>query len=479
MHLRSVLHLQGYLLTFLAAFMLTALPWSFYYGEQDWPFILLSSGITVAAGLALLRFTRLDREVRVREGFAIVSFGWLLFSLFGALPFLLSGAIPDFTDAFFETVSGFTTTGASILTDIEAVPHGLLFWRSMTHWIGGMGIIVLSLAVLPMLGVGGMQLYKAEVAGPTADKLTPRITQTAKILWSVYAALTLLQTILLLFGGMSLFDALCTAFGTVASGGFSPRNASIAYYESSYINWVVTFFMLAAGTNFALHYRFVTGDWRAYWKDREFHVFLGSVVVASIVVLIGAWSVYADKLVAIEDSVFVVASLHTSTGFGLANYELWSPNAQFALLLIMIIGGSAGSTSGGLKVVRAYLFFKYLASEFTRLLHPQAVVPARIHGVAVPREVMTNVLGYIGVYLITILVGTFFVTATNVDWMSALSAVVSCLGGVGPGMGEVGPFDNYAWLSPVAKWVLSACMLLGRLEFFSLLILLSPAYWRR
>lgn len=479
MHLRSVLHLQGYLLTFLAAFMLTALPWSFYYGEQDWPFILLSSGITVAAGLALLRFTRLDREVRVREGFAIVSFGWLLFSLFGALPFLLTGAIPSFTDAFFETVSGFTTTGASILTDIEALSHGLLFWRSMTHWIGGMGIIVLSLAVLPMLGVGGMQLYKAEVAGPTADKLTPRITQTAKILWIVYAALTLLQTILLLFGGMSLFDALCTSFGTVASGGFSPRNASIAYYESSYINWVVAFFMLAAGTNFALHYRFVSGDWRAYWKDREFHVFLGSVVVASVIVLIGAWGVYADKWAAIEDTVFVVASLHTSTGFGLANYELWSPNAQFALLLIMIIGGSAGSTSGGLKVVRAYLFFKYLASEFTRLLHPQAVVPARIHGVAVPREVMTNILGYVGVYLITILLGTFFVTATNVDWVSALSAVVSCLGGVGPGMGEVGPFDNYSWLSPVAKWVLAACMLLGRLEFFSLLILLSPAYWRR
>jgi trk system potassium uptake protein TrkH len=479
MHLRSIFHLQGYLLTFCAAFMLTAIPWSFYYGEADWPYLLLSAGITAGAGFLLLRFTRLTHELRVREGFAVVSFAWLLLSLFGTLPFLLTGAIPNFTDAFFETVSGFTTTGASILTDIEALPHGVLFWRSMTHWIGGMGIIVLTLAVLPMLGVGGMQLYKAEVAGPTADKLTPRVTQTAKILWGVYIALTLLQTLLLLLGGMSLFDALCTSFGTVASGGFSPRNTSIAYYNSSYIDWVVILFMVAAGTNFALHYRFATGQMRAYWKDREFHVFIGSLAVASVLVLIGAWSVYADKAIAVRDAVFAVVTMHTSTGFGLGNYELWSPGAQFVLLVVMIIGGSAGSTSGGVKVVRVYLLFKYILSEFTRLLHPQAVVPARIRGVAVPREVMANVLGYVGVYWIAIIVGTYLLTATGVDWVSSLSAVVSCLGGVGPGMGEVGPFDNYAWLAPFAKWVLAACMLLGRLEFFSLLILFSPAYWRR
>lgn len=479
MHLRSVLHLQGYLLTFCAAFMLTAIPWSFYYRENDWPYILLSAGITAGAGLLLLRFTRLTHELRVREGFAIVSFAWILFSLFGTLPFLLTGSIASFTDAFFETMSGFTTTGASILTDIEALPHGVLFWRSMTHWIGGMGIIVLSLAVLPMLGVGGMQLYKAEVAGPTADKLTPRITQTAKILWVVYAALTLIQTLLLLLGGMSLFDALCTSFGTVASGGFSPRNESIAYYHSSYIDWVVIIYMVAAGTNFALHYRFASGDWRSYWKDREFHVFMGSLAIGSLLVLVGAWNSYADKLVAVRDAIFSVASLHTSTGFGLANYEGWSNGAQFVLLVVMIIGGSAGSTSGGLKVVRVYLLFKYIFGEFTRLLHPQAVVPARIHGAAVPREVMTNVLGYVGVYFVAIILGTFLVTSSGPDWVTSLSAVVSCLGGVGPGMGGVGPFDNYAWLADFAKWVLAACMLLGRLEFFSLLILFSPAYWRR
>ncbi|MCS6826289.1 MAG: TrkH family potassium uptake protein [Caldilinea sp.] len=457
---------------------MTATPWSLYYGESDWPSLLWSAGAAIMTGAVLLRFTDLSEELRVREGFAVVSFAWLLFSFFGALPFWLSGAVPSFTDAMFETLSGFTTTGASILTDIEALPHGLLFWRSMTHWIGGMGIIVLSLAVLPMVGVGGMQLYKAEVAGPTADKLAPRIAQTAKILWGVYAALTFLQTTLLLLGGMSLFDALCTAFGTIASGGFSPRNASIAYYNSPYINWVTIFFMMMAGVNFALHYRFATGNLRAYWKDREFHVFIGSVTVASLLVLWNVWSAYQDKWQALEDAIFSVVSLHTSTGFALANYEAWSPGAQFVLLVVMIIGGSAGSTSGGLKVVRIYLLFKYIAALFTRLLHPQALVPTRIHGVAVSREIMGDVLGYIGVYFVAIIVGSYCLTATGVDWISSLSAVVSCLGGVGPGMEAVGPFDNYAWLSPFAKWVLMACMLLGRLEFFSLLILFSPAYWR-
>lgn len=479
MRIRSVLHLQGILLLFCAAFMLTPLPWSFYYSERDWPFHLLSSGITAGVGFLLFRFTDLKAELRVREGFAVVTFAWLLFSLFGSLPYVLTGAIPNLTDALFETVSGFTTTGASILTDIEALPHGVLFWRSMTHWIGGMGIIVMTLAILPMLGVGGMQLYKAEVAGPTTDKLTPRITQTAKILWGIYAALTLIQTVLLLFGGLSLFDALCTSFGTLASGGFSPRNASIATYNSSYVNWVVIIFMLAAGINFSLHYRVATGNLRAYWQNREFHVFAVTVTLATLFVLYGAWDVYDDKLTALHDSIFMVVSLHTSTGFGLADYELWSPNAQFVLLIAMLIGGMAGSTSGGLKVVRIYLVLKYIAGEFTRLLHPQAVSPTRMQGVAVPRTVVSDVLGYVSLYFVAIVLATFLVTLAGMDWVSGLSAVVSSFGGVGPGMGAVGPFDNYAWLTPFAKWVLMACMVLGRLEFFSLMILFSPAYWRQ
>lgn len=479
MRVRSVLHLQGYLLLFCAFFMLPSVPWAFYYSEKSWPQLLLSAGITAAAGFSLLRFTDLNEQLRLREGFAVVSFAWLLFSSFGALPYWLTGSIPNLTDALFETVSGFTTTGASILADIEALPHGVLFWRSMTHWIGGIGIVVMSLTILPMLGVGGMQLYKVEAAGPTADKLTPRIAETAKILCGVYIALTLFQTLLLLLGGMHLFDALCTSFGTVASGGFSPRNASIAHYQSSYIEWVVILFMLAAGTNFALHFRFATGHLRSYWQDREFHLFLGSILAATLCVLFGAWHLYDDKGQAVRESLFMVASLHTTTGFGLADYEGWTANAQFVLLLAMMIGGSAGSTAGGLKVIRVYLLFKHLASEFTRLLHPQALAPIRLRKQAVPANVVTEVLGFVGIYGVGLFAGTLLLTATGVDWVSSLSAVVSTLSGVGPGMNSLGPFDNYGWLEPAAKWVLMGCMLLGRLEFFSLLILLSPAYWRR
>ncbi len=459
--------------------MLTGIPFSLYFGDGDIPALLVSSGITAGVGFLLFRLTRVEHELRTRDGFAVVTFGWLLLSLFGTLPYLLSGSILSFTDAFFETISGFTTTGASILNDIEALPHGVLFWRSMTHWMGGMGIIVLSLAVLPLLGVGGMQLYKAEVAGPTTDKLTPRITQTAKILWGVYLLITVAEVVLLMVGGMSLFDALCIAFGTVASGGFAPTNTSIAAYPSAFIQWVIVFFMVVAGTNFALHYRFLIGQRTAYRRDREFHVFIGSLVVASIIVGTSTFRIYPDWTEALRNTVFTVTSLQSSTGFASADYEQWSSLAQATLLLIMIVGGSAGSTSGGLKVVRAYLVFKYIGSEFTRIIHPQAVVPTRVHGIAVQREVMMNVLSYFALYMVTILTGFLAITATGLDWASSLSAVISCLGGVGPGMGQLGPFDNYSQVTVVGKWLLALLMLLGRLEFYSFLVLLTPVYWRR
>lgn len=479
MHIRGVLHIQGALLLFCAAFMLAPLPFSLYYGGGDTPALLLSAGITAAAGFLLHRFTRITQELRPREGFAAVSFAWLLFSLFGSLPYLLAGAIPDFTDAFFETVSGFTTTGATILANIEALPHGLLFWRSMTHWMGGMGMIVFSLAVLPMLGVGGMQLYKAEVSGPTADKLTPRVAATARILWIVYVILTAVLAVLLLLGGMSLFDALCHAFSTVASGGFSTRNLSIGYYNSSYIDWVIVVFMVIAGSNFALHYHFLWGRRGAYREDREFHVYLGSMALASLAIAVTTLPLYADKLIGVRDIVFTVASLQSSTGYAVANYEQWSHSAQFVLLLVMIVGGCAGSTAGGLKVVRVYLVAKYIAAEFTRLLHPQAVVPVRMRGVAVGRDVMANVLAYFALYGLAIFAATFVVTLFGLDWVSGLSAVVSMLGNMGPGMGALGPYDHYGALHLANKWVLIACMLLGRLEFYSLLVLFAPAYWRR
>lgn len=479
MHLSSVMHVQGLLLLFGAMFMLTPLPFSFYFGGGDAPAILLSAGITALVGFILYRTTQLTQDLRVREGFAIVSFGWLLFSFFGALPYLLSGSISNFTDAFFETVSGFTTTGATILSNIEALPHGLLFWRSMTHWMGGMGIIVFSLAVLPFLGVGGMQLYKAEVSGPTADKLRPRVAETARLLWIVYVVITGVLLVLLLLGGMSFFDALCHALATVASGGFSTKNLSIGYFDSTYIDIVITVFMIIAGANFALHYHFLTGRRHAYRSDREFHVYLVSIAVATLAIAITTLPLYADWLHGMRDILFTVASLQSSTGFAVANYEEWSQSAQFVLLLVMIVGGCAGSTAGGIKVIRLYLVGKYIASDFTRLLHPQAVVPVRTRGVAVPREIMTNILSFFALYGMAIFIATLIVTAFGMDWVSGLSGVVSMLGNMGPGMNAVGPYDHYGNLHVVVKWVLILCMLLGRLEFYALLVLLAPAYWRK
>lgn len=479
MRIGSVLHIQGVLLLFGAAFMLAPVPVSLYYGGSDAPAILLSAGITAAAGFLIYHFFHITHDLRTREGFAVVGFAWLLFSLFGMLPYLLSGAIPGVTDAFFETVSGFTTTGATILGNIEALPRGILLWRAMTHWMGGMGIIVFSLAVLPMLGVGGMQLYKAEVSGPTVDKLTPRVAETARILWSVYLLMTVVLAVLLLLGGMDLFDAVCHAFATVASGGFSTRNLSIGAFNSSYIDWVITLFMLLAGANYALHYHFLAGRRSVYRQDREFQFYLGSIAAGVLAIAVTVLPLYADKAAGLRDIVFTTVSLQSSTGYAVADYEKWSQSAQFVLLLIMIVGGSAGSTAGGLKVLRVYLVFKFIVTEFTRMLHPQAVVPVRMRGVAVPRDVLSNVLGFFALYMLAILAGSLLVTAFGMDWISGISGVVSMLGNMGPGMNASGPYDHYGALHVVAKWTLIVCMLLGRLEFYTFLVLLAPAYWRR
>ena len=349
----------------------------------------------------------------------------------------------------------------------------------MTHWMGGMGIIVFSLAMLPLLGVGGMQLYKAEVSGPVADKLTPRVAETARILWVVYVIITAVLAALLLLGGMDFFDALCHAFSTIASGGFSTRNLSIGYYQSSYIDWVITFFMLVAGGNFALHYHFLWGRRHAYRSDREFHVYLASIALAALIIGVTTFPQYEDKLLALRNIVFTTVSLQSSTGFAVADYELWSPAAQFVLLLVMLIGGCAGSTAGGLKAVRVYLVAKFIATEFTRLLHPQAVVPVRMRGVAVPSSVILNVLGFFVLYIFAIITASLIVIAFGMDWVSGVSGVISMLGTMGPGMNAIGPYDNYSALHGVVKWVLIICMLLGRLEFYSLLVLFAPAYWRR
>lgn len=481
MYLSSVIHILGLLLMFLAATMLLPLPFSWYYDEPDLLPLLISALVTFLSGFLGYRFSSLSKDLRPKEGFAIVAFGWLFFSAFGALPFMISGAIPSFTDAFFETMSGFTTTGATILTEIETLPHGILFWRSLTHWIGGMGIIVLSLAILPFLGVGGMQLFKAEVPGPTADKLTPRITETAKILWVVYVLITLVQTGLLMFGGMNLFEALCHAFGTLATGGYSTRNASVGAYNSAYVDYVIILFMILAGTNFSLHYRFLRGDFKVYLRNEEFRFFL--IIIGLATLFIGFDTFFRPGvpfLKSFQDTLFQVVSILTTTGYGTADYEQWSFSSQIILFFLMFIGGCAGSTGGGMKVIRIYVLTKFVFSEIVRLLHPHAVVPVRIGKTVLNRDVLTNILGFFVLYVFIYALSVFVMGEIgNLDIESAFGAVAATLGNIGPGLGSVGPTDNYAHIPALGKWILSFLMMMGRLEVFTVVILFSPSFWKK
>ncbi|MGH1365468.1 MAG: TrkH family potassium uptake protein [Calditrichia bacterium] len=479
-HFRSVINILGLLLMFMALTMLLPLPFSFYYDSGDHNPLIFSAAITFFTGLAAYYFSDFNEDLRPKEGFAIVTFSWIGLSLFGSLPFILSGAIPDFTNAFFETISGFSTTGATILSDIESLPRGILFWRSLTHWIGGMGIIVLSLAILPFLGVGGMQLFKAEVPGPTADKLAPKVADTAKMLWGVYVLLTGIQTSLLMFGGMDLYDSLCHAFGTMATGGYSTQNTSVAAYSSAYIDWVIIFFMIIAGSNFSLHYRMLRGNFKAYFQNVEFKFYLGIIALATLIISFDTLTMSdasIDK--SFRDTLFQVVSIITTTGFATADYEDWSFASQAVLFFLMFTGACAGSTSGGMKLVRIYLLIKFVLSEIVRLIHPHAVVPVRIGKTVVNRDVMQNIIGYFILFIMIYSVGVLIMTATGLDIESSFGAVAATLGNVGPGLGSIGPTDNYAHISVIGKWVLSFLMLVGRLEVFTVIILFSPSFWQK
>jgi len=480
MRIASVIHILGFLLICLGIAMLLPIPFSLYYGDVDYMAFLISAGITLIAGYSSFITTDLDRDLRTKEGFAVVTFAWLSFSVFGALPFLLSGAIPGVTNALFETMSGFTTTGATILPNIEVLSHGVLFWRSLTHWIGGMGIIVLSLAILPFLGVGGMQLFKAEVPGPVADKLTPRVTETAKILWGVYVLLTVVEVALLMLGGMSFFDALCHAFGTLATGGYSTKNASIGAYGSAYIDYVVIVFMLLAGTNFALHYRFFRGDFKAYFRNKEFLFFLSIIGMAAVIIGVDVYfNQHRSVPATVQKTLFQVVSIVTTTGYGTADYEQWNFSSQFTLFMLMFFGGCAGSTGGGMKMIRIFILVKFVFSEITRLLHPHAVVPVRIGESVIPREVVTNVLGFFILFILTFMVGVLVMSSLGLDMATSFGSVAATLGNIGPGLGGVGPTDNYANIPLAGKWVLCLLMLMGRLEIFTVIILLAPHYWHK
>jgi len=481
MKIRLVLHIVGLLQVFVGLTMILPVLCAAYYGEPEiWPF-LWSMGLTMLAGALIWSFTRQEEDIRVREGFAIVTLGWVATAAFGALPFLLSGAISNLTDAYFETLSGFTTTGASILTDIEIMPRSILLWRSQTQWLGGMGIIVLSIAILPFLGVGGMQLFKAEVPGPTPDRLKPRISQTAGLLWGVYLLLTVSEIFLLRFGGMDLFHATNHGFTTMATGGFSTRNLSVGYYNSAYIQYVVTFFMFMAGVNFSLHYRFLTGlRPTVYAKDREwvFYIIILGGATALLFLYNGVSGAgFAEKN--FRGSLFQVVSITTTTGYATADFDAWGPLSRVMLLALMFVGGCAGSTGGGMKVIRLLLILKHGKTEIKKLLHPKALFLVKVSKIKVRPEVMLNVLGFFTLYIALFIFCSFLMTALGLDMITATSSVAATLGNIGPGLAQVGPTLNYSTVPLLGKWVLCGCMLLGRLEIFTVIVLFMPEVWKK
>lgn len=484
-HYLPVIHVLGLLIGISGLAMLLALPFSFYFASGDHEAILLAGLSAMALGGIIWWLSRKGKgiELKKRDGYLIVTMGWLVMSAIGALPYVIGGAIPSYTDAFFETISGFTTTGASILgQNIEDLPAGLHFWRAMTHWIGGMGIIVLTIAILPLLGIGGMQLYAAEVPGPTPDKLTPRVKETAKRLWIVYVSLTIMEALILWVADMEFFDAICHSMSTLSTGGFSTKQASMGHY-SAFSQYVVTIFMYIAGTNFALTFAALRGKPITLWKNEEFrwytYIVLGLILLVTTVVYVreGAEIGFEQSF---RDSAFQVLSIITTTGFGTADYTSWGPFLMVLFFLLMFHGACAGSTSGGMKVVRVLVITKNSYLELKRQIFQKAILPVRFNRKAINPEVVSKMVTFFLIFILLFVLGTLVMSAMGLDFMSAMGSVAATLGNIGPGIGIVGPADslNFAQIPDVGKWFLSFLMLLGRLELFTVLLVFTPFFWR-
>ncbi len=471
----------GILLMFNAGFILTALPFSIYDDMRDFMPLLWSAFISFIPGLLLFLGTRNNKsnDLSKKDGYLIVTFGWFSLTVFGTVPYLLSGAIPNPADAFFEAMSGYTATGATILEDIEAKSMGILFWRNLTQWIGGLGMIVLAVAILPLLGIGGMQLFVAEAPGISPEKLQPRIKETAKRLWFIYLGLTGLQTIITWICGMSFFDAITHAFTTMASGGFSPKQESIGFY-SPLLQYIVIVFMFLAGTNFTMIYLGMHGQFRKAWKNEEFRYYLGLIILVSTTIGLAIYSYGHGTLEkSMRDAFFQVISIVTTTGYATYDYTSWSPFITVIFFLLMFHGASAGSTAGGIKLVRHVLFLKNGWIELKRQIHPSAILPVRYNTKAVSQQIIHNILAFVMIYISIFALGSVLVAAMGVDFETALGATAACLGNVGPGIGKVGPADTFFLLPDLSKWFLSFLMLIGRLELFTVLVLFTPYFWRK
>ncbi|MFH5884726.1 TrkH family potassium uptake protein [Halalkalibaculum sp. DA3122] len=487
----TVLGILGSFVFFLGFALLIPIAIDLVYEGTTWHSFLYSASIAFIVGGGLYYLFKPKQELRIREGFLIVSLTWLFLSLVGALPFFISGVIPSYTDAVFETMSGLSTTGATILggtasdgtvnPQIEAIPRSMLFWRSLAHWLGGMGIIVLSIAILPLLGIGGMQLFQAESPGPTTDKLTPRVQETAKLLWVVYVAFTAAEFLLLwVHPSMDWFDALNHAFATLATGGFSTKNASIAAFDSVYVDLVITLFMFLAGISFALHFRLLRGDTNSFFQNREVRFFTlvilgGTLVVSFSLVMFNSYSLGE----ALRYGSFQVVSIVTTTGFGTSDYELWYPLGAFTLFLLFFTGGCAGSTSGGIKMIRWLIILRNTMREIKQIIHPKAILPIRIGDKIVDPNIQRTVLSFFIFYILIFGMGTLIISAFGYDLLSATGASIACLGNIGPGWGAFGPTNNFAHVPYLGKWVLIMLMMIGRLEVFTVLLIFTPTFWKQ
>lgn len=478
---KTIIRIIGILLLLETVMFLVCSSVSFYYRESDMLDFWKAGGITAGVGLLLAALGKGgERQLTRRDGYVLVSFAWVAFSLFGMLPFYIGGYIPDIANAFFETMSGFSSTGATILDDIESLPHGILFWRSMTQWIGGLGIIMFTIAVLPIFGVSGLQVFAAEASGPTHDKVHPRIGITAKWIWSIYAGITALLVGLLMLGGMDWFDSICHAFATTGTGGFSTKQASVAYYNSPYIEYVISIFMFISGINFTLLLLFVNRKFKKFIGNAELKFYFGSVVLFTAVIAI---VLYYTSPMGMEESfrksLFQVISLQTSTGFATDDYMQWTPVLWGLLTIIMLMGACAGSTTGGLKCIRMVILTKVSRNEFKHILHPNAILPVRINKQVISPSIVSTVLAFCFIYISIIVIGTLLMMAMGVGAEESMGCVISSIGNMGPGLGETGPAYSWNALPDAAKWLLSFLMLLGRLELFTVLLLFTPDFWKR
>ncbi len=480
MNRKAVLRALGIVLVCEAGFMLPSLFVAFHYREGESAAFLTTLFLLLSVGLPLTRIRVRIRELYARDGFAIVAFGWLSMAFFGALPFVFSGTIPGLVDALFESMSGFTTTGASILPVVEGLPRSILFWRSFTHWIGGMGVLMLTLAILPLFGAGSLHILRAESPGPSTGKLVPKIGQTAKILYGLYVGLTLAEIIALKIAGMSWFDALIHAFGTAGTGGFSNRNASVGAYGSLAINLIIGVFMFLFGMNFTLHYQITRRNWRFVLKDEELRFYVAMVAGATLFIAADLWvnSLFSPGP-ALEHAFFQVSSITTTTGFATADFHGWPVFSKVTLLVLMIVGPCAGSTGGGMKSIRVLMALKIIRRELVKMKHPQSVHTVRIGGRNVDDETLGGVTAFILFYLVLMVLAIFLVAMDSHDLETAFSSVVACLSNIGPGLSVVGPMGNYSGFHPLSKVVLSLCMVIGRLEIFPILLLAMPSFWRR